>query len=183
MRADRFRAPLVIAATVAWVLAALLVLSFVSWWLVLAALLAGLASVPALLRTVRSTRRLRAARDGSPEAAWREVLDASADRGVSVAEDQASLRTMAERIVERHELAESAHRALGRVVAELERAWYSAGQAASNEPEDFEQAVRTVLADFRQLRFSERYWPRSVLRSVRQHAEPSEAAQPAEAER
>ncbi|WP_037346082.1 hypothetical protein [Sciscionella sediminilitoris] len=169
MRAESLIRVLTAGAAVAWALAALLALSFVSWWLVLLALLGLVFAAPAMLRRQRMRRRLRIAGSGAPDAAaagWQEVLDASADREVKLPENR-SVRAIAARIADTHELDEAAKQKLRLIVTELERSWYAPASASTRPDPGLEQAVREVLGALalaHPLRPRDRFWPRSVLR-------------------
>ncbi|WP_040588020.1 hypothetical protein [Sciscionella marina] len=185
MRAEALIRVLTGGAAVVWALAALLALSFVSWWLVLLALLALVFGAPAMLRRQRMRRRLRIAGSGAPEAAaagWREVLDASTDREVTLPANR-SVRALAARLADKHGLDEAAKQKLRLIVTELERSWYAPASAgAARSDPGLEQAVREVLGALalaHPLRARDRFWPRSVLRRpvpAADRAEPNRTA-------
>jgi transglutaminase-like putative cysteine protease len=112
-------------------LAALVLLGWqVHWWVAVAMLVVALlALVPALVRAGIRRHRLRAIearRPGAADAAWSELLDECADRGVPVPQSE-TVRVTARKVAQRHHLDEAGTDDLNTVVGVMERSWYSPG--------------------------------------------------------
>ncbi|HET6501830.1 MAG TPA: DUF3488 and transglutaminase-like domain-containing protein [Amycolatopsis sp.] len=158
--------PLVAAAT--WVLAVLLTAWLVHWALSLALLvLAGGGLAPAVIREINRRRRLGviAARDpGAASAAWAELLDECADRGVPIPATS-TVRTAAQRVVQEHRLDDAGRDDLRTVVGVVERSWYA--PASTVDDPGFIPAFEGLRASLRRnapMSWRGRLFPRSVLR-------------------
>jgi transglutaminase-like putative cysteine protease len=111
-------------------------------WAVLGVLGAGaLAAAPAALRSLARRRRLAAAASGGAagaSAGWQEVIAESVDRKHDLPPSD-TVRTAAERMIERHALDPIATEAMWRLAAAVEDGWY-----AERGP-DGERLVAAVL--------------------------------------
>lgn len=132
----------------------------VSWWLAVALLIvAAIAAGPALVRDLYRGRRLyeitlRQAK--APEAAWQELLDDCADRGIEIDRIQ-SVREIARQLVRDGHVDEQTQPHLDVVVQVLEQSWY--GPA-----EDVDLAFAAAFEHLR--RSLQRTMPRSMRASV-----------------
>lgn len=155
--------PLLAAAC--WVLAIVFVGWLVHWIIALAVLvLAGLAAVPALLRTSTRRRRLRAIqhrRPSAPTDAWDELLDECADRGTTLSATD-TVRAAAQKLAHKHRLDDVGRDDLRTVVNEVERAWYSDTDAQDERLPSAFDSVRRSLNRNSPMSWRGRLLPRSL---------------------
>nr|WP_183653872.1 DUF3488 and transglutaminase-like domain-containing protein [Prauserella isguenensis] len=179
-----------IAAVVgSWLVAVALAAWLVHWAValcvfLLVACLVGPACTRELIRERRIAEVSRLT-DGSPDAAWREVLAECADRGLDLPAT-ATLRQSAETVGDRLGLDDAGRRDLHTIVTVVERAWYSPAGAAgaslsrpespqpsqSGQPSESAQSeLQRALAGLREsfarcapLSWRRRILPRSLLR-------------------
>jgi transglutaminase-like putative cysteine protease len=105
---------------------------------------AALVAAPSLVRRRQRTRRLAISTAGGPgavDAAWAELLAASADRGAPCPATD-TVRGAARRLADAHSLDEGARRALRTVVGIVEESWYGGVDAP---PDALTGPVRAVL--------------------------------------
>ncbi|MBK1788617.1 transglutaminase family protein [Prauserella cavernicola] len=151
-----------------WLLSLLLLAWQWHWSAALALLvLAGLGLTPSLLRKQRRRNRLRTIEDRQPtaaSAAWDELLDECADRGIEIPKTD-TVRLAAQKVAQRHHLDEQGKNDLRTVVGVVERSWYSP-DAGENDPE-FARAFQSLRASLRRtapLSWRGRLLPRSLFR-------------------
>ncbi|WP_020674352.1 DUF3488 and transglutaminase-like domain-containing protein [Amycolatopsis nigrescens] len=97
------------------------------WFALVLVLVLVIAAGPAAIREVGRRRRLQsinAHRLDAADAAWRELLDECADRGLPVPESETA-RTAAQKLAHQHHLDAEGRDGLRTVVSVLERSWYS----------------------------------------------------------
>ncbi|WP_246127939.1 transglutaminase TgpA family protein [Amycolatopsis rhizosphaerae] len=157
-----------LAAAGAWLLTVLLAAWLIHWSLALILLVlvvAGLA--PAVLRELQRRRRRRAitAREpGAADAAWAELLDECADRGVPLSSSD-TVRAAAKKVAHQHRLDETGQDHLRTMVAVVERSWYA--EEGSRTDAEFTAAFEGVRESLRRnapMSWRGRLFPRSVLR-------------------
>lgn len=158
--------PLVAAA--AWLLAVVLSAWLVHWILALCLLIvAGCGLVPAVIREIQRRRRLRviAAREpAAASAAWAELRDECADRGVPIPPTD-TVRTAAHKVAHDHRLDDDGKNNLRTVVGVIERSWY-APEGNVDDP-GFVTAFEGLRESLRRnapMSWRGRLFPRSVFR-------------------
>lgn len=157
-----------------------LTVALATWWgvhwvatLVLFAV-AAVALTPWTLRQLQRRHRLREVEQGrgteATDAAWRELLQECADRGIEIS-DNDTVRIAAQRIVQHQRLDKQAKNDLRTVVTVVERSWYSSGtEWHPREAAGFAKAFHGVLDGLTRtapLSWQDRFLPRSILRNVR----------------
>ncbi len=148
-------------------LAAVFLLSLVSWWLSALLVIMLLAAVPAIIRDWRRRQRRHALAAHDPtaaSAAWAELMAESFDRGAETA-DSDTVRIAARRLAKEHSLDEGSRQALRTVVDSVERSWY--GGRDEHDPE-LARAFDEVVQGMRRsspLDWRGRLLPRSVMRA------------------
>jgi hypothetical protein len=157
-----------LAAAGAWLLAVLLSAWLIHWSVALILLvLAAAGLAPAILREIHRRRRWRAiaAREpGAATAAWDELLDECADRGVPIPPSD-TVRTAAQKVVHQHRLDEQGQENLRTVVGAVERSWYAPED--TGEDQRFASAFDGVRESLRRnapISWRGRLFPRSILR-------------------
>ncbi|GLY69387.1 hypothetical protein Atai01_60060 [Amycolatopsis taiwanensis] len=157
-----------LAAASAWLLAVVLTAWLVHWVLALALLvLTGVGLVPAIMREIQRQRRLRAiaAREpGAASAAWAELRDECADRGVPIP-STATVRTAAQQVAHDNRLDDAGKDNLRTVVGVIERSWY-APTGTVDDP-GFVPAFEGLRESLRRnapMSWRGRLFPRSVFR-------------------
>ncbi|KAA9153776.1 transglutaminase domain-containing protein [Amycolatopsis acidicola] len=155
-----------LAAAGAWIVAVLLSAWLVHWSLALILLvLAAIGLAPAIVRELQRQKRRRAVaahEPGSASAAWAELLDECADRGVPIGSSE-TVRTAAQQVARQHHLDQPGQEDLRTVVGLVERSWY-APAAGTEDPrlaEAFE-GVRESLRRNAPVSWRGRLFPRSV---------------------
>ncbi|WP_435155613.1 transglutaminase TgpA family protein [Amycolatopsis sacchari] len=158
-----------LAAVGAWLLAVLLSAWLVHWTLSLVLLVVvGAVLAPAVLREVARRRRRRAIvgrEPGAADAAWAELLDECADRGLPIPPSD-TVRVAAQKVAHQHHLDEHGQDHLRTVVGVVERSWYSPG-AEPEDPQRFASAFEGVRESLRRnapMSWRGRLFPRSVFR-------------------
>ena len=157
-----------IAAVGAWLLAVTLTAWLVHWIFALILLIiAGGILAPALIREVQRRRRLRAIsgrEPGAANAAWEELLDECADRGVAIPPTE-TIRTAAQKFASQHHLDDDGRDNLRTVVGVVERSWYA--PEGNVEDPGFARAfeeLRESLHRNAPMSWRGRLFPRSVFR-------------------
>ncbi|WP_246257666.1 transglutaminase TgpA family protein [Amycolatopsis anabasis] len=159
-----------LAATGLWVLA----IGFAAWlwsfWfaLVLFVVLAA-ALAPSVAREVGRRRRLREIAThgpGAADAAWHELLDECADRGLPIPESD-TIRTAAQKVAHRHHLDEGGRDGLRTVVGVVERSWYSPEQAGDPSLGPAFEDLRESMHRNAPISWRGRLFPKSLLRRRR----------------
>lgn len=150
-----------------WVLAFGFLAAWVSWWfaLILVVVLGGLGT-PTAIREIRRRLRLQQIATRSPaaaDAAWRELMDECADRGVPISASDTA-RVAARKVVQKHHLDEEGRSGLRTVIGAVETSWYS-------ENPDPDQSLGPAFEDVRQslrrnapLSWRGRLFPKSLRR-------------------
>ncbi|TNC22677.1 transglutaminase domain-containing protein [Amycolatopsis alkalitolerans] len=172
----RFRAKLArnrarwlpLAAAGAWLLAVLLTAWLIHWMLALVLLvLAAVALAPAIMREIHRRRRWQAITSSTPgaaDAAWAELLDECADRGVPIPPSD-TLRAAAAKVAQQHHLDQTGQDDLRTVVGVVERSWY-APEGRGEDPRFVSafEGVRESLRRNAPMSWRGRLFPRSILR-------------------
>ncbi|SDM91254.1 hypothetical protein [Allokutzneria albata] len=138
-------------------------------WLLLLVLLGGgyLALLPSWARGALRQQRLDAVAaggDDAADAAWQELVAASADRGTAVAETD-TVRVAATKLAREHSLDESGRAGLRVLVGAVERSWYGAGGSAGPELAGALDQVLASLAVNAPMSLRAKLFPRSALPS------------------
>jgi transglutaminase-like putative cysteine protease len=158
-------------AITGWGLVAFFAAALLSWWLSVLLLVLGVAAGPAAIREFRRRRHHRAVVERGPaaaDAAWRELLAESLDRGMAVPPSD-TIRVAATKMVREHDLDAEGRDSLRTLVGEVERSWYGTPSAEGEKPtsslvvESFDR-VRRSLHRNAPLAIRARLLPRSVLR-------------------
>ncbi|MEU3621996.1 transglutaminase [Amycolatopsis coloradensis] len=150
-----------------WVGAFAFLAAWVSWWFALAVVvvLGGLGT-PTAIREIKRRLRLQKITSHSPaaaDAAWRELMDECADRGLPLSEGD-TVRVAGRKVVEKHRLDEEGRSGLRTVIGVVERSWYS------DEPPDAQalgpafDEVRKSLKRNAPMSWKGRLFPRSLRR-------------------
>ncbi|RKT56899.1 transglutaminase TgpA family protein [Saccharothrix australiensis] len=153
-------------AGVAWLTVLTCAVGLLSWWLAAPLPVLLTAAIPAVVRAVRRRTRVQAVAGLGPDAAdaaWRELLAESVDRGTRVPPTE-TVRVAARRLVRAHNLDEQGRDGLRAVVGAVERSWYSTQVGADPAlPRAFEE-VRRSLHRNAPLALRAKMLPRSVLK-------------------
>ncbi|MEU0470844.1 transglutaminaseTgpA domain-containing protein [Amycolatopsis sp. NPDC006131] len=156
-----------LAAAAAWLVAVVLTAWLVHWVLALVLLLlaaAGLA--PAVLREIHRRRRLTAItshQPGAADAAWAELMDECADRGVPIPPSD-TVRAAAQKVAVQHNLDDAGKNDLRTVVGAVERSWYSPSQSTGEDFATAFEGLRRSLERNAPMSWRGRLFPRSVFR-------------------
>lgn len=124
------------------------------------ALLSIAACAPAALRRRRTARRLLL---GTPDAAWAELIDLSADRGVHIAAADTP-RSAGKRLSEAHGLDTRARNSVAAIVAAVENQWYA--EASTRKNMSLRRQIEDAIAGYTRCTPLNRWgraFPRSVL--------------------
>ncbi|MGH3450446.1 MAG: DUF4129 domain-containing protein, partial [Haloechinothrix sp.] len=160
-----------IATAGGWLLTIGLLGWMVTWWLAITAVvMCGALMAPALLREVDRGRRLHEITMSEPtaaQAAWRELLDEAADRGMPIPEEQ-TVRESARQLATDHRLDDDGKRHLGAVIEVMERSWYGTGDTIEPAFAAEVEGVRQSLQRTAPLSWQGRAFPRSALQSSRE---------------
>ncbi|MGZ4557930.1 MAG: transglutaminaseTgpA domain-containing protein [Mycobacteriaceae bacterium] len=126
-------------------------------------LLSAVGCVPAALRRRRTVRRLA---KGTPDAAWSELIDLAADRGVDVAVTDTP-RSAGDRLSDAHRLDARGRSAVDAVIHAVEAQWYgTATEAARVAEQSHRPQIDELVAAWQRccpLSRRERAFPRSVM--------------------
>ena len=159
-----------LAAAAAWLLAVVLSAWLVHWSLALILLvLACGVPAPAVLREIHRRRRWRVITSheaGAADAAWAELRDECADRGVPIPPTD-TVRVAAQKVAHDHHLDQTGQDHLRTVVGVVERSWY--GEQAGDDPR-FASAFEGVRESLRRnapMSWRGRLFPRSIFRRRR----------------
>ncbi|MEC3977653.1 transglutaminase family protein [Amycolatopsis sp. H20-H5] len=144
--------------------------AWVSWWfaLIVLLLLGGL-SAPATLREIARRRRLQTISGHSPaaaDAAWHELLDECADRGLPIPVSD-TVRVAGMKVAQKHHLDEDGRAGLRTVIGVVEKAWYAKGGTEDPSLEPAFDDVRQSLRRNAPMSWRGRLFPKSVLRRNR----------------
>ncbi|MFL6141565.1 MAG: transglutaminaseTgpA domain-containing protein [Labedaea sp.] len=166
------RGLLLSTAVCCWLLAIVLAVALVSWWLSALVVVLALAGAPGFVRAWRRRSRRHAVHRNeaaAASAAWAELIAESIDRGAEPV-DAETVRMTARRLAREHDLDEDGKRALRTVVGAVEQSWYSS--RAEPDPA-LPTAFDDLLAGLRRtspLAMRARLLPRSVLHRRRRRA-------------
>jgi transglutaminase-like putative cysteine protease len=150
-----------------WVAAITFLAAWLSLWfaVVLLIIMIGLGA-PAAIRVFTRQRRLRAitARSaGAADAAWRELLDECADRGLPIPASD-TIRIAGQKLAQRHHLDDEGRNGLRTIIGLVEKSWYS--ERGSEDP-----ALEPAFGELRQslrrnapMSWRGRLFPKSLLR-------------------
>ena len=163
----RSAAWLPLAAATAWLVSVVLTAWLVHWVLALVLVLLAVAGLaPAVLREVQRRRRLSAITSGQPgaaDAAWAELMDECADRGVPIPRSD-TVRTAAQKVAAQHDLDDAGQNDLRTVVGAVERSWYSADAAPGHDIAPAFDGLRRSMQRSAPMSWRGRLFPRSVFR-------------------
>lgn len=163
---------LVGAALGLWVLSLVFVAWQLHWAVALFVLIVvGGVMAPAAIREVVRMRRLQDITQGrasAADAAWQELLDEAADRGIEIPRSD-TVRLAAQKVAQRHRLDEQGKNDLRTVVGVVERSWYSPPSSDSGARDQQELArafhgLRDSLHRSAPLSWRGRLLPRSLFR-------------------
>ncbi|MEU6644831.1 DUF3488 and transglutaminase-like domain-containing protein [Saccharomonospora sp. NPDC046836] len=148
--------------------ASLLLLAWQLHWAAAVGLLVVAAAVvtPSVVRDAVRRRRLdaiAAGKAGAADAAWNELLDECADRGIEIARTD-TVRLAAQKVAQRHHLDDRGKNDLRAVVSVVERSWYSRHDAADPELGRAFQGLRESLQRNAPMSWRGRLLPRSLFR-------------------
>ncbi|SFQ06857.1 Transglutaminase-like enzyme, putative cysteine protease [Amycolatopsis arida] len=155
--------PVCVAAL--WLLSLVLTGWQVHWGFALALLsMACLGLAPSVVREIQRRRRLRLIAGSSPgaaDAAWAELLDECADRGIVIPRTD-TVRAAAQKVAQRHHLDEGGRQDLRMVVGIVERSWYSPVDARDPEFAAAFEGLRRSLRRSAPMSWRGRLLPRSL---------------------
>ncbi len=159
-------------AMLGWGLLLFFAAALLSWWLSALVLVLVIAAAPALVREARRRAHHRTVAARGPDAAdaaWRELLAESRDRGTEIQRSD-TLRVAAHRIAREHGLDHEGQESLRTLVGEVERSWYApprpTATVSATVVESFDR-VRASLHRNAPLALRSKLLPRSVLRPVK----------------
>ncbi|NKQ58709.1 transglutaminase domain-containing protein [Amycolatopsis sp. K13G38] len=159
-----------LAAAGAWLLAVVLSAWLVHWSLAVIVLVLALAVVaPAVLREITRRRRwstIAAREPGAANAAWAELLDECADRGVPIPATD-TVRVAAQKVAHEHHLDQAGQDHLRTVVGVVERSWYGAETGDDPRFAPAFDGVRESLRRNAPMSWRGRLFPRSIFRRRR----------------
>lgn len=156
-----------LVAVTLWVAAIAFLAAWASPWFALVLLVIMTAvGAPSVIREITRRRRLQAITTRSPDAAdaaWRELMDECADRGVPIPNSD-TVRVAGQKLAQRHHLDEDGRNGLRTVIGVVEKSWYRAED--ENDP-----ALAAAFEDLRQslhrnapMSWRGRLFPQSLLR-------------------
>jgi hypothetical protein len=159
-----------LVATAFWVAAIAFLAAWISvWFAVVLLVIIVTVGTPSAVREFNRRRRLQAIASHSPgaaDAAWRELMDECADRGVPIP-DSDTVRVAGQRLAQRHHLDEDGRTGLRTVIGVLEKSWY--GESSAQDPalsRAFEE-LRQSLHRNAPMSWRGRLFPKSLLRRKR----------------
>ncbi|MFD4193017.1 transglutaminase TgpA family protein [Amycolatopsis thermoflava] len=156
-----------LAAAAAWLVAVVLTAWLVHWVLALVLLLVAVAGLaPAVLREIHRRRRLAAItshQPGAADAAWAELMDECADRGIPIPASD-TVRSAAQKVAVQHNLDDAGKNDLRTVVGVVERSWYSPSQSTGDDFAAAFEGLRRSLQRNAPMSWRGRLFPRSVFR-------------------
>jgi transglutaminase-like putative cysteine protease len=160
--------PLVAAGL--WVAAIAFLAAWASLWfaVVLLIIMIGMGA-PAAIRDFNRRRRLQtitARSDGAADAAWQELLDECADRGLPIPTSD-TVRVAGQKLAQRHHLDDDGRNGLRTVIGVVEKSWYS--ESGSDDPtlEPAFEELRQSLRRNAPMSWRGRLFPKSLLRRKR----------------
>ncbi|WP_167406470.1 transglutaminaseTgpA domain-containing protein [Amycolatopsis thailandensis] len=150
-----------------WVTAFAFLAAWVSWWFALAlvVVLGGLGT-PTAIREIKRRLRLQKIASHSPaaaDAAWRELLDECADRGLPLSGGD-TVRVAGRKVVEKHRLDEEGRSGLRTVIGVVEKSWYSDKPVDDQALGPAFDEVRKSLKRNAPMSWKGRLFPRSLRR-------------------
>ncbi|NYI92876.1 transglutaminase-like putative cysteine protease/uncharacterized membrane protein YhaH (DUF805 family) [Amycolatopsis endophytica] len=156
-----------LAAAAAWLVTVVLTAWLVHWVLALVLLLVAAAGLaPAVVREVQRRRRLTAItarQPGAADAAWAELMDECADRGVPIPPSD-TVRAAAQKVAAQHNLDDAGQNDLRMVVGTVERSWYSPHASTGDDFASAFEGLRRSLQRNAPMSWRGRLFPRSVFR-------------------
>jgi hypothetical protein len=160
--------PLVAAGL--WTAAIVFLAAWLSWWFAFVLLiLVGGIGAPAMIRDFNRRRRLQVITSHTPgaaDAAWHELMDECADRGLPIPPSD-TVRVAGQKLVQRHHLDEEGRNGLRAVIGVVEKSWY--GNAGDEDPtlapafDELRQSLRRNAP----MSWRGRLFPRSLLQRLR----------------
>lgn len=150
-----------------WLAAFAFLAAWVSWWfaLVLVLVLGGLGT-PTAIREIKRRLRLQRIASHSPtaaDAAWRELMDECADRGLPISAGD-TVRVAGRKVVEKHRLDDEGRSGLRTVIGAVETSWYSDSQEPDQALGPAFDEVRKSLRRNAPMSWKGRLFPRSLRR-------------------
>ncbi|MEV5300797.1 transglutaminase TgpA family protein [Amycolatopsis methanolica] len=156
-----------LAAAAAWLVTVVLTAWLVHWVLALVLLLLAVAGLaPAVLREIHRRHRLNAItshQPGAADAAWAELMDECADRGIPIPPSD-TVRSAAQKMAVQHNLDDAGKNDLRTVVGVVERSWYSPSQSTGDDFAAAFEGLRRSLQRNAPMSWRGRLFPRSVFR-------------------
>ncbi|MDQ0382349.1 transglutaminase TgpA family protein [Amycolatopsis thermophila] len=156
-----------LAAVGAWLVTVVLTAWLVHWILALVLLLLAVVGLaPAVVREIHRRRRLAAItarRPGAADAAWAELMDECADRGIPIPPSD-TVRAAAQKVAAQHNLDEAGQTDLRTVVGVVERSWYSPDSSPGEDLSSAFEGLRRSLERTAPMSWRGRLFPRSVFR-------------------
>jgi transglutaminase-like putative cysteine protease len=160
--------PLVAAGL--WTAAIVVLAAWLSWWFALVLLLiVGAVGAPAIVRDFSRRRRLQAIAGrttGAADAAWHELMDECADRGLPIAASD-TVRVAGQKLAQRHHLDEEGRNGLRAVIGVVEKSWYSEGAGEDPALAPAFDELRESLRRNAPMSWRGRLFPKSLLRRLR----------------
>ncbi|MFC0431257.1 DUF3488 and transglutaminase-like domain-containing protein [Kutzneria buriramensis] len=152
-------------AVVGWGVVAVLLASYLSWWLSGFLIVVAVCAAPAGIRAWRRRTRLHEIAllgASAASAAWEEVLAESMDRGSAVSPTE-TIRAAGRRLARDHELDEAGREALRQVITAVEGAWYGGRETPDPKLVAAVEELRASLHRTAPLAFGAKVLPRSVV--------------------
>ena len=156
-----------LVAVALWVAAIAFLAAWVSiWFAVVLIVLIGAVGAPATIRDFTRRRRLQTITAHSPEAAdaaWRELMDECADRGLPIPTSD-TVRVAGQKLAQRHHLDDNGRNGLRTVIGVVEKSWYSDKAAGDPTLEPAFDELRQSLRRNAPMSWRGRLFPKSLLR-------------------
>jgi transglutaminase-like putative cysteine protease len=156
-----------LVAVVLWTAAIGFLAAWVSWWFALVIVIVlVVAGAPYVVRDFVRRRRLQAIATHSPgaaDAAWRELMDECADRGLPIPTSD-TVRVAGQKLAQRHHLDDEGRDGLRTVIGVVEKSWYSAGPGDDPTLEPAFDDLRQSLRRNAPMSWRGRLFPKSLLR-------------------
>jgi transglutaminase-like putative cysteine protease len=150
-----------------WVAAIAFLAAWVSVWLAVILLIVILAvGAPSAVREFNRRRRLQAITAHSPgaaDAAWHELMDECADRGVPI-RDSETVRVAGQNLAQRHHLDDEGRSGLRTVIGVVEKSWYSGDSGQDPSLGSAFEELRHSLHRNAPMSWRGRLFPKSLLR-------------------
>jgi transglutaminase-like putative cysteine protease len=155
-----------LVAVVLWTAAIGFVAAWVSWWFALIIVVAlVVVGSPYVVRDFVRRRRLQtitAHSPGAADAAWRELMDECADRGLPIPTSD-TVRVAGQKLAQRHHLDDEGRDGLRTVIGVVEKSWYSSGPADDPALEPAFGDLRQSLRRNAPMSWRGRLFPKSIL--------------------